>query len=155
LENVMTQRLDNQTLAPDGMRALGSVYGYVAKCGLPKALVDLVYLRASQINGCAFCINMHSHDLMKAGVPAQKLMLLSAWHEARGLFTPTEQAALQWAEAVTLIAGPGVPDAVYQSAIAVFTEKELVDLTLAIGLINTYNRLSISFRRTPDGVPAD
>jgi AhpD family alkylhydroperoxidase len=151
----MTQRLDNQTLAPDGMRALGNVYGYVAKCGLPKALVDLVYLRASQINGCAFCINMHSHDLMKAGVPAQKLMLLSAWHEARGQFTPTEQAALQWAEAVTLIAGTGVPDAVYQVAIAVFTEKELVDLTLAIGLINTYNRLSISFHRTPDGVPAD
>jgi AhpD family alkylhydroperoxidase len=114
-----------------------------------------VYLRVSQINGCAFCINMHSRDLMKAGVPMDKLMLLSAWHEARGLFTPTEQAALQWAEAVTLIAGTGVPDAVYQAAIAVFTEKELVDLTLAVGLINTYNRLSIAFHRTPKGVPAD
>ncbi len=151
----MTQRLDHQTLAPDGLRALGSLYAYLGKSGLPTALVDLVYLRVSQINGCAFCINMHSHDLMKAGVPAQKLMLVSAWHEARGLFTPTEQAALQWAEAVTLIAGTGVPDAVYQAAITVFTEKELVDLTLAIGLINSYNRLSISFRRTPDGVPAD
>lgn len=151
----MTQRLDHQALAPEGMRALGGVYAYLGRSSLRKALVDLAYLRASQVNGCAYCINMHTHDLTKAGVPVEKLMLLSAWREAKGLFTPKEQAALQWAEAVTLIAGAGVPDAAYQAASAQFTEKELVDLTLAVGLINTYNRLSIAFHRTPEGVPAD
>jgi AhpD family alkylhydroperoxidase len=131
------------------MRALGGVYGYVGKSGLPKALVDLVYLRTSQINGCAYCINMHSQGLIEAGVPVEKLMLLSVWRDADALFTPKEQAALQWAEALTLIDGAGVPDATYQAAIAHFTEKELVDLTLAVGLINNCNRLSIA----PEGVP--
>jgi AhpD family alkylhydroperoxidase len=151
----MTQRLDHQALAPEGMRALGGVYQYVvSKSGLPAVLIDLVYLRVSQINGCAYCIGMHSRDLLKADVPVQKLMMLSAWREAAGLFTEQEQAALRWAEAVTLISESGAPDADYLVASAQFKPKELVDLTLAIGVINSYNRLSIGFRKTPEGVPA-
>jgi len=147
----MTQRLDHQALAPEGMRALGGVYQYVvSKSGLPAVLIDLVYLRVSQINGCAYCIGMHSRDLLKADVPVQKLMMLSAWREAAGLFTEQEQAALRWAEAVTLISESGAPDADYLVASAQFKPKELVDLTLAIGVINSYNRLSIGFRKTPE-----
>jgi alkylhydroperoxidase family enzyme len=94
---------------------------------------------------------MHSHGLIEAGVPVEKLMLLSAWRDATSLFTPQDQAALQCAETVTLIAGAGVSDATYQAAIAQFTEKELVGLTLAVGLINNYNRLSIACPRRPEG----
>ena len=151
----MTQRLDSQALAPDGMRALGGVHQYVSgKSGLPTELVELVYLRVSQINECAYCIGMHSNALQKAGVPTQKLMLLSAWREAAGLYSEQEQAALRWAEAVTLIAETGAPDADYLAASTQFKPKELVDLTMAIGLINTYNRLSIAFRKTQEGLRA-
>ncbi|MDY0749007.1 carboxymuconolactone decarboxylase family protein [Paucibacter sp. R3-3] len=144
----MTQRLDHQALAPDGMRALGGVYGYImSKTGLDSALVDLVYLRASQINGCAYCISMHSKDLMKASVPAEKLLLLSAWREAGSVFSARERAALAWAESVTLVAHTSVPDDVFEAASETFTAKELVDLTLAVGVINTYNRMAISFRK--------
>jgi alkylhydroperoxidase family enzyme len=98
---------------------------------------------------------MHSRSLIEMGVPVEKLMLLSVWRDATALFTPQEQAALQWAEAVTLIIGVGVPDATYQAAIAHFTEKELVDLTLAVGLINNYKRLSLAFCRRPEGAPEE
>jgi AhpD family alkylhydroperoxidase len=148
----MTQRLDQQVVSPDGMRSLGSVYQYVAKSGLPPPLVNLVFLRVSQINGCVYCIAMHSRDLLNSNVAVEKLMLLSAWREAKGLFSDKERAALQWAESVTLIYETGAPDADYQVAAAQFNEKELVDLTIAIGLINAYNRLGISFRRTPEAV---
>ena len=147
----MSQRLDHQALAPDGMRALGGVYQYIVnKTGLPNGLVDLVYLRVSQINGCAFCLSMHAHDLMKAGVPAQKLLLLSAWREAGDAFTVKERAALAWAESVTLVSQTSVPDDEFESAAKEFSPKELVDLTLAVGVINTYNRMAISFRREPE-----
>ena len=147
----MTQRLDHQALAPEGMRAIGGAYMYVVnKTELPHGLVDLVYLRVSQINGCAFCIAMHSHDLMKAGVPAQRLMLLPAWREAGEIFSSRERAALAWAESVTLVSQTGVPDADYEAASKEFSAKELVDLTLAVGVINTYNRMAISFRRPPE-----
>ncbi|CAN5431646.1 carboxymuconolactone decarboxylase family protein [soil metagenome] len=147
----MNQRLDHQALAPDGMRALGGVYGYVSmKSGLPHELVNLVYLRVSQINGCAYCISSHSKDLLEAGVPKNKLLMLTAWREAPAMYDQKERAALGWAESVTLIAHTRVPDAEYEAAIAQFTQKELVDLTLAIALINAYNRMAISFRRTPE-----
>ncbi|WP_213957814.1 carboxymuconolactone decarboxylase family protein [Variovorax sp. dw_954] len=151
----MTQRLDHLALTPEGMRGLNGLYHHVVtKSGLPQMLIDLVYLRASQINGCAYCIAMHSRDLLKAEMPVQKLMLLSTWREAAGLFDAREQAALRWAEAVTLISEQGAPDADYEAAMAQFSPKELVELTLAIGVINAYNRMAISFRRTPEGVPA-
>lgn len=147
----MNQRLDHQALAPDGMRALGGVYQYIgSKSGLPHALVDLVYLRVSQINGCAFCIASHTGDLLKGGTSVNKLMMLTAWRETPGIFEDKERAALQWAESVTLVAETAVPDAQYQAAALHFSPKELVDLTLAVGLINAYNRMAISFRRTPE-----
>ncbi|MEO7009047.1 MAG: carboxymuconolactone decarboxylase family protein [Caldimonas sp.] len=151
----MKQRLDHQALAPEGMRALGSVYGYVAsKSGLPPDLVDLVYLRVSQINGCAFCISSHSKDLLKSGAPQNKLLMLTAWRETPAIYSEKERAALSWAESVTLVAQTTVPEAEYEAAAAQFTQKELVDLTLAVGLINAYNRMAISFRRTPDELVA-
>jgi AhpD family alkylhydroperoxidase len=151
----MTQRLDNQALAPEGMRALGGVYQYVgSKTGLPHDLVNLVYLRVSQINGCAYCIASHSGDLLKAGVPQNKLLLLSVWREAPAIYSERERAALAWAESVTLVARTHVPDADYEAAASHFTPKELVDLTLAVGLINVYNRLGVGFRRSPEGLTA-
>ena len=147
----MTLRLDYQKLSAAGLRALGGVYLYVVNSGLPKALIDLVFLRASQINGCAYCIDMHSRDLLKGGVAVEKVMLVSAWREAGDIFTDKEKAALGWAEAVTLISQSHAPDEVFAAVSAQFQPKEVSDLTLAIGVINTYNRLSIGFRRAPDG----
>ena len=147
----MSQRLDYQKLSPAGVKALGGVYMYVVNSGLPKTLVDLVYLRASQINGCAYCIDSHTRDLVKEGVPLEKLMLLSAWREAGDMFSEKERAALQWTESVTLIAQTSAPDDAFAVARAQFEPKELTDLTIAIGLINTYNRIAISMRRGPEG----
>jgi AhpD family alkylhydroperoxidase len=145
----MTQRLDYLHLAPAGMKALGSVYGYVLQSGLPGELINLVNLRTSQINGCAYCIDMHSRDLLKGGMTIDKLILVPAWRDAGGLFDTRERAALAWSETVTAVAQTGVPDADFQAARAVFNEKELADLTIAIGLMNVYNRLAISFRTVP------
>lgn len=145
----MSQRLDYNQISPAGAKALGGVYGYVAQSGLPTALVELVYLRVSQINNCAFCLDMHTRDLIKKGQKIEKLALVQAWAEAGNLFDARERAALAWAESVTRVAQTGVPDAAYEAARAVFDEKELVDLTIAIGLMNAYNRMAISFRNTP------
>jgi len=142
-------RLPYDTLAHDGVKALGSVYTYIARCGLEKALIDLVYLRSSQLNGCAYCIDAHAHDALAEGASVEKLMLVSAWREAGAYFTDRERAALAWAEVVTQIADSRAPDDAFRAAQKAFTDKELADLTLAIGLINTYNRMAISFRRTP------
>jgi AhpD family alkylhydroperoxidase len=111
--------------------------------------VDLVYLRVSQINNCAYCLDMHTRDLLKKGVKVEKLALVQAWEEAGNLFDERERAALAWAESVTRVAQTGVPDEAYEAARAVFDERELVDLTIAIGLMNMYNRMAISFRNTP------
>ncbi len=142
-------RLSYDTLAADGMKALGGVYTYVVRCGLEKPLLDLAYLRASQINGCAYCVDMHSHDALKDGAATEKLMLVSVWREAGAYFSEREKAALAWTEVVTEVADSHVPDEAFRDARSVFSEKALADLTLAIGLINTYNRLAISFRRSP------
>ncbi|KDC57969.1 carboxymuconolactone decarboxylase family protein [Bordetella bronchiseptica] len=145
----MTMRIDYNQVAPGAAAALAGVYGYVMKSGLAPALVELVYLRVSQINNCAFCLDMHTRDLLKKGVTVEKLALLQAWREAGGLFDARERAALAWAESVTQVAQTGVPDQDYRDARAVFGEKELVDLTVAIGLMNAYNRMAIGFRNTP------
>jgi AhpD family alkylhydroperoxidase len=146
----MFQRIDYTKVSPEGAKALGHVYGYVAKSGLEPVLVDLVYLRVSQINGCAYCLDMHTRDLMKKGVGIEKLALVQAWREAGKVFSEREKAALAWAETVTRVAHTGVPDEDFNVASSVFSEKELVDLTFAIGLMNTYNRLAISFRNPPE-----
>jgi AhpD family alkylhydroperoxidase len=148
----MTQRLDYNTATPAGMKALGGVYGHILQSGLPKVLVDLVYLRVSQINGCAYCIDMHSRDLLKEGVTIDKLVLVPGWREGGALFSAAERAALAWAETVTRVADTGVPDADFEAAAGVFDQKQLADLTIAIGLMNAYNRMAISFRAVPAAV---
>jgi AhpD family alkylhydroperoxidase len=145
----MTERLDYYAASPAGMRALAGVYDHVLRSGLRRVLVDLVFLRASQINGCAYCIDMHSRDLLKRGVAIEKLLFVPVWREAGALFDDPERAALAWTETVTRVAETGVPDAEFQAAAAVFDPPQLADLTIAIGLINVYNRLAISFRTTP------
>ncbi|MET3838914.1 carboxymuconolactone decarboxylase family protein [Bradyrhizobium sp. OAE829] len=150
----MSKRLDYNQIAPAGAKALGGVYGYVMQSGLPAVLVDLVYLRISQINNCAYCLDMHTRDLLKKGVKIEKLALVQAWAEAGDLFDARERAALAWAETVTRVAETGAPDEAYQAARAVFEERELVDLTIAIGLMNVYNRMAISFRNTPQAAVA-
>ena len=140
------------TIAPAGTKALGSVYIYIEGSGLPGPLVNLVYLRVSQINGCAYCIDIHSRDLIKEGFSIERLVLVQAWREAGGLFDARERAAAAWAETVTRVADTAVPDDEFMAASAVFSEKELSDLTIAIGLMNAYNRLAIGFRNTPSAI---
>jgi AhpD family alkylhydroperoxidase len=148
----MGARLDYANAAPGGVKALGSVYGYVTQSGLDAALVELVYLRISQINGCAYCLDMHTRDLLKRGFSTEKLALVQVWHEARALFDEREQAALAWAETVTRVAETHVPDSAFEAASNVFNARQLTDLTIAIGLMNTYNRIAIAFRRPPEAV---
>ena len=145
----MSKRLDYSHVAPHGIKTLGGVHVYVAQSGLPAELVGLVYLRISQINNCAYCLDEHTRELLNMGQRVEKLALLQAWSEAGHLFNERERAALAWAETVTRVAETGVPDEAYQAVRAVFNEKEIVDLTIAIGLMNAYNRIAISFRQTP------
>jgi AhpD family alkylhydroperoxidase len=145
----MSDRIDYTKASPDGYKAFGGVYVYLQKSGLPHELVDLVYMRVSQINGCAYCIDMHSRDLLKLGTTVDKLVLVPVWRDAGNVFSTRERAALAWAETVTRVAETGVPDADYAAAAAEFNEKELTDLTYAIGLMNAFNRLGITFRTPP------
>jgi AhpD family alkylhydroperoxidase len=146
----MSDRLNYNTLAPAAMKALGGVHVYLhSQADLPKNLIDLAYLRTSQINGCAYCIDMHSHDLIAQGLPVSKLLLVSAWHEAGDIFDMRERGVLAWTETVTDVARTGVPDDAYAAALAVFSEKELADLTVAVGVMGAYNRLAISFHQRP------
>ena len=150
----MTNRIDYTKASPEGYKAFGAVYSTLLKSDLPKALIDLVYLRVSQINGCAYCIDMHSRDLLKSGLVVDKLVLVQAWHDAGVVFSTRERAALAWAESVTRVAETGVPDADYEAAAAEFSDKELAELTYAIGLMNAFNRFGISFRVTPAATAA-
>src|SRR5712664_4000320 len=146
----MSDRLNYNTLAPAAMKALGGVHVYLhSQADLPKNLIDLAYLRTSQINGCAYCIDMHSHDLIAQGVPVSKLLLVSAWHEADDIFDMRERGVLAWTETVTDVARTGVPDDAYAAALAIFSEKELADLTVAVGVMGAYNRLAAA-RRAAD-----
>lgn len=145
----MTQRMDYHAVAPAGVKALGGVYSYVMQSGLSKQMLTLVFLRVSQINGCAYCVDLHSRDLLNEGMATEKLVLVPSWRESGALFDKTERAALAWAETVTCVATTHVPDADYEAAAAVFDQKQLADLTIAIGLMNVYNRLAISFRVPP------
>ena len=145
----MTKRIDYNQIAPGGTKALGGVYGYVLQSSLSPTLIDLVYLRVSQINNCAYCLDMHMRDLLKKGEKIEKLTLLQAWAEAGSLFDDQERAALAWTETVTRVAETNVPDEAYAAAREIFNERELVDLTIAISLMNAYNRMAISFRNPP------
>ena len=141
----MKARLMPAQIAPGAHKALSAVQEYVNACGLEHGLMELVKLRASQINGCAWCIDMHTKDARAAGETEQRLYLLSAWREAP-FYSARERAALAWTEAVTRIATGEVPDDVFEAARAEFSEKELVDLNVAVIAINSWNRMSVPFR---------
>ena len=145
----MQQRLSYSKVSPEGTDILQKLERYVKSSGLEADLLELVKLRASQINGCAYCIDMHTKDARTHGESEQRLYGVSAWHEAP-FYSERERAALAWTESVTLVGETHVPDDVYAEARKHFSEKELVDLTFAIIAINSWNRLAISFR-TPAG----
>ena len=141
----MTRRIDYRTAAPEGVAAMRGLEAYVRRCGLSQTLLELVRMRASQINGCAYCLDMHSKDARANGETEQRLYVLDAWREAP-FYDERERAALEWTEAVTRLSEGGVPDEVYERVRQQFSEKELVDLTVAIIAINGWNRLAIPFR---------
>lgn len=140
----MTPRLNLYTASPDIFKAWFAYSEKVAACGLEKPLLELVKIRASQINGCANCLNMHTAEARKAGESEQRLHLLAAWHEAP-CYTDRERAALDWTEHMTQIATSRAPDAVHAALAAQFTPAEQVQLTLAINVINGWNRLAVGF----------
>jgi AhpD family alkylhydroperoxidase len=141
----MQARFDYYKADPASLQAMLQLEKHVTTNDLEPRLRELIKLRASQINGCAFCVDMHSRDLRKGGETEQRLNLLCVWRESP-LFTEKERAALAWTEAVTLVSQTNVPDAVYEEFARHFTELERVQITLLIGVINTWNRLAISFR---------
>lgn len=138
-------RLDYTQVAPEAYQALGRLEYYTKHCGLERSLLELIKIRASQINGCAYCIDRHTKDARHSGESEQRLYLLSVWRETP-FYTERERAALEWTEALTLIASNAVSDEIYQRVEPHFTGEELVNLTLAIATINAWNRLVISFR---------
>jgi AhpD family alkylhydroperoxidase len=144
----MEPRIKYAEVAPGAMKAMLALESYVAGSGLERSLLELIKTRASQINGCAYCIDMHTKDARAAGESEQRLYALSAWRETP-FYSDRERAALAWVEAITLLAETGVPDDVYEQARACFTERELVDLTMAAIAINGWNRLAVGFRTVP------
>lgn len=142
----MTARLQNYyRLAPEGFKAMMALEASIKASGLEHSVVELVKMRASQINGCAFCLHMHATDARKAGETEMRLYLLNAWRES-SLYTPRERAALAWTESLTRLADTGAPDHDYELVRAQFSEAEQVQLTLLIGAINTWNRIAVGFR---------
>jgi AhpD family alkylhydroperoxidase len=144
----MQERIHYTRVAPGAYHALLGLEKYLHDCGLEPRLLHLIKLRVSQINGCAFCLDMHWKDLRAAGESEQRLYSLDAWQECP-YYSERERAALGWAEAVTRVSESHVPDAVYQESLKQFTEKELADLTVAVATINMWNRLAIAGRTTP------
>ncbi|SRR5579859_100430 len=145
----MTPRIENPfKLAPEPIKAMMALEASFKNSGLDHALLELVRLRVSQINGCAYCLHMHSTDLRKGGETEMRLYMLNAWREAP-LYSDRERAALGWAESLTRLAETGAPDSDYEALKAQFSEAEQVQLTLAIGAINAWNRLQVGFRAAP------
>jgi AhpD family alkylhydroperoxidase len=143
----MDARLDYTKLSMDPIRAMHALEKYLRSCSLDHSLLELVKIRASQINGCAFCIDMHTKDARAAGETEQRIYALSAWRETP-FFNLRERAALAWTEAVTMIPG-GISDELYAETHSQFSDQELADLTWAVASINSWNRLAISFRAVP------
>ena len=144
----MSPRVNYSQASPAALGGMLALEKYLAGCSLERGLLDLVKLRASQINGCAYCIDMHWKDLRASGEGEQRLYGLDAWREAP-YYSDRERAALAWAEAVTLVSQDHVPDQVFEQAHAQFSDAELVDLTLCVTTINAWNRIAIAFRREP------
>jgi len=143
------ERLMPGKIAPEGYAALRGIEAYIRRSGLPARLIELVKMRASQINGCAFCLDMHSKDARKLGETEQRLYLLNAWQESP-LYTPAERAALAWTESLTRVSETHAPDGDYELLRPHFSEKEIVDLTILVGMINLWNRLAIGMRYVHD-----
>jgi AhpD family alkylhydroperoxidase len=143
-------RISYKEIAPGAYQAMLGLERYVGESGLEHSLLELVRTRASQLNGCAFCLDMHSKDAIAAGETPQRLLVLSAWRDAP-LYTERERAALAWTEAVTELGPSGVPDELYRTTRQQFDERQLVDLTMAIVAINGWNRLAIAFHSPEAG----
>lgn len=144
----MSQRIEMKKVAPDAMKAFGPLYDYIKTSSIERALVDLVFLRVSQINGCAYCVDLHWRDALKAGDDPRKINSVVTWREAP-FFSPRERAALAWAESLTHVAITGVPDADFETVKSVFNDKEIADLTVVIALMNAMNRIGVSTRLAP------
>jgi len=144
----MEPRIDYRKYAPDATKAMLEIEKYLANCGLDHKLMHLLKMRASQINGCAYCIDMHSKDARAVGETEQRLYELNAWRETP-FYTDKERAALAWVEAVTEVAKEHVPDDVYEEAKKQFSEKEIVDLTMLAAMINLWNRIAVATRAVP------
>src|SRR5690606_33092366 len=144
----MKERLNYKDVSPNAIKAMRGVEKYVRESGLERSLYELVKIRASQINGCAYCIDMHPKEARIAGATEQRISALSAWRETP-FYSERERAALAWTEALTLISENDGPDDLYEPVSKQFSEKEMVDLTMAIIAINGWNRLAISFRTVP------
>jgi AhpD family alkylhydroperoxidase len=140
----MEPRINVHEKNPKALKALYGLGIYLAKSPVEESLLNLIYFRVSQINGCAFCLDMHSKDLRAKGESEHRLYVLEAWREAP-FYSDRERAALAWAEALTKLAGGAVPDAVYAAAREQFSEEELIDLTMAVITINSYNRINLAF----------
>jgi AhpD family alkylhydroperoxidase len=146
----MERRINYAQVAPEPVKTLVEIERYLGRCGLERPLLELVKLRASQINGCAYCIDMHTKDARAAGETEQRLYGLNAWRETP-FYTDRERAALEWVEAITLVSQNHVPDDLFARTREVFNEKELTDLTWAAVAINAWNRIAITFRPVPGG----
>jgi AhpD family alkylhydroperoxidase len=148
-EKFTHQRIDAMKTSPGAFKAMSALQAYVESSGLERSLLKLVEIRASQINGCAFCLAMHTKDARKLGESDERMHLLNAWRETP-IYSARERAALAWTEAVTLISDNHAPDEVYDEARRQFSEKEIVDLTAAVVAINGWNRAAIALRATPE-----
>lgn len=146
----MTARLNAREAAPEIMKAVGGLQLQIETSGLEKSLLELVKIRASQINGCAYCIHKHTSDARQAGERDERMLLLPVWREAKAIFTQREQAALAWTEVVTRLTGAPIPDADFAALQPHFSEAEIARLTLAIATINLLNRIGVPFGMTPD-----
>lgn len=144
----MDSRINYNNIAPEAVQSLSTMDSYISKSDLEKSLLELVKLRVSQINGCAYCVDVHSTEARKLGESDRRLHSVSVWHESP-FFTERERGALAWAEAVTLLAQHTISDDIFLEVLKFFNEKELVDLTMAIIAINSWNRLAVSFRKLP------
>lgn len=145
----MQARLNMAQAAPDAVKAMRTLSGFSKEAGLEKSLIELINIRASQLNGCAFCLNMHVRDARAAGEKDERLALVAAWRDAP-VFSDRERAALAWTEALTRLSPEGAPDELYDQARKHFSEAEMVKLSLAVAVINSWNRLMIGFRIPPE-----
>jgi AhpD family alkylhydroperoxidase len=141
----MQARIQYRTLDPEALKALLALENYLAQCKLETSLIDLIRIRVSQINGCAYCLDMHIKDAQASGESDMRLFMISAWQESL-LYTDRERAALEWAEAVTLLSENHIPDDLYERTRLHFTEQELISVTMAAIAINSWNRVNVSFR---------